>query len=92
LLKKLFVRKDFIEFGEILSMIGWGEFALIIVLAVILLGPDNLTDIARKLGRLYAEYNRAKRRLELEIKYGIPIDDRMIREVDIYNEKQKVVK
>jgi len=73
-------------------MIGWGEFALIIVLAVILLGPDNLTDIARKLGRLYAEYNRAKRKLELEIKYGIPIDDRMIREVDIYNEKQKVVK
>jgi len=67
-------------------MIGWEELILIIVLAIVLLGPENLTDLAKKLGKLYIEYNRAKKRLELEIKYGIPLDD--MREIDIYTRKK----
>jgi len=54
-------------------MFGWGELALILVLALILLGPDKLADIARTLGRIYGEYQKAKKRLELEIMYGYEI-------------------
>jgi len=68
-------------------MIGWEELILIIVLAIVLLGPENLTDIAKKLGKLYAEYNKAKKRLELEIKYGISLDD--MKEIDIYSNRNK---
>ena len=46
---------------------------LIVILAIILLGPDKLADLARTLGRIYGEYQKAKRRLELEILYGYEI-------------------
>ncbi len=39
-------------------MFGWGEFGLVLLLALILLGPDNMVDVARKLGRLYGENTR----------------------------------
>jgi len=54
-------------------MLGWGELTLILVLAVILLGPDKLADVVRTLGRIYGEYQKAKRQLELEILYGYEI-------------------
>ena len=54
-------------------MFGWSELALILILALILLGPDKLADVARTLGRIYGEYQKAKRRLELEIMYGYEI-------------------
>ncbi|ADB58157.1 twin-arginine translocase TatA/TatE family subunit [Archaeoglobus profundus] len=54
-------------------MLGWGELAIIVVLAVILLGPDKLADLARTLGRIYGEYQKAKRQLELELLYGYEI-------------------
>jgi len=57
-------------------MLGWGELALIIVLGILLLGPDNMQKVARELGRLYAEYKKAKRRIELEILYGIEAPER----------------
>jgi Sec-independent protein translocase protein TatA len=54
-------------------MLGWEELALILVLAIILLGPDKLADLARTLGRIYGEYQKAKRQLELELLYGYEI-------------------
>lgn len=57
-------------------MFGWGELALILVLALILLGPDKLADIARTLGKIYGEYQKAKKRLELEVIYGYEIPTR----------------
>lgn len=52
-------------------MFGWGELGLILILAVLLLGPDKLPEVARQLGKIYAEYQKAKRRLELEILYSV---------------------
>ena len=57
-------------------MFGWGELGLILILAVILLGPDKLPEVARQLGKIYAEYQKAKRRLELEILYSVEPPDR----------------
>ena len=52
---------------------------LIIIAAVILLGPEKLTEFARELGKLYAEYKKAKRMIELEIIYGYkPLSDEEI--------------
>lgn len=48
-------------------MFGAGEIVLIVVLAVIFLGPDKLPELARSLGKIYAEYQKAKREIELEL-------------------------
>ncbi len=60
-------------------MFGWSELTLIVILAIILLGPDKLADLARTAGRIYGEYQKAKRRLELEILYGqeIPTEEKL---------------
>lgn len=52
-------------------MIGWGEVAVIIILAILLLGPEKISDFARELGRLYGEYKKAMRMIELEYIYGL---------------------
>ncbi len=57
-------------------MFGWSELVIVIVLAIILLGPDKLAEVARTLGRIYGEYQKAKRRLELELIYGYEIPTR----------------
>ncbi len=67
-------------------MIGWGELTLIIILAIVVLGPENLSDLVRKLGRLYAEYNRARKMLELELMYGPFPTDEIIKK--LYEEKK----
>ncbi len=51
-------------------MFGWGELGIILVLAIVLLGPDKLPEAARKMGKIYAEYNNAKKRFEMEVFYG----------------------
>ncbi len=61
-------------------MFGWGEVGLITVLAIILLGPDKLADLARTAGKIYAEYQKAKRRLEIELLYG-EVEDERLREI-----------
>ena len=58
-------------------MFGWSELTLIAILAIILLGPDKLAELARSAGRVYAEYQKAKRRLELELLYGYEFDENM---------------
>ena len=65
-------------------MFGWSEVVLTLVLAIILLGPDKLAEVARSAGRIYGEYQKAKRRLELELLYGqeIPNEERL-REIHI---------
>ncbi len=52
-------------------MLGWGEIAIIIIGAIILLGPEKLADFARELGKLYGEYKKAMRMIELEYIYGV---------------------
>lgn len=51
-------------------MFGWGELGIVAILAIILLGPERLPEVFRTLGKLYAEYNHAKKKLELEIIQG----------------------
>ncbi len=57
-------------------MFGWGELGVVIILAIVLLGPDKLPEVFRTLGKVYYEYKKAKKRLELEVLYGYKIPDR----------------
>lgn len=69
------------SFKQLVSMLGWGEVAIIIIGAIILLGPEKLTDFARELGKLYGEYKKAMRMIELEYIYGVkPISDEELEE------------
>ena len=62
-------------------MLGLGELMLILIAAIIFMGPERLTDFARQLGKLYAEYKKAKRMIELEVIYGVrPLSDSEIEE------------
>lgn len=44
--------------------IGFDEFLLIIVVALFVYGPEKLPDLARALGRGYAEFRRATNELK----------------------------
>jgi len=57
-------------------MFGWGELGIVIILAIILLGPDKLPEVFKTLGKIYGEYKKAKRRFELELIYGYEIPSR----------------
>ncbi len=57
-------------------MFGWGELGIVIILAIVLLGPDKLPEVFRTLGRVYYEYKKAKKRLELEVLYGYKLPDK----------------
>ncbi|MET1124836.1 MAG: twin-arginine translocase TatA/TatE family subunit [Archaeoglobaceae archaeon] len=73
-------------------MIGWGEFFLILILALVILGPDKLTDFARALGKLYAEYKKAKRMVELEVIYGVkPLSDEVV-EREIERKREEIMR
>lgn len=39
--------------------IGFTEFILIVVVALIVIGPDKLPDIAKTLGKAFVEFKRA---------------------------------
>ncbi len=56
--------------------VGWSEATVILLLALLLFGPDKLAEFAKTLGRLYGEYKTARRRLELELLYGKEVVDK----------------
>ncbi len=63
---------------------------LILIIALIFLGPDKLTDFAKQLGKLYAEYKKAKRMIELEIIYGYkPLSDEEV-EVEMKKKYEEI--
>jgi len=50
-------------------MLGWGEI-IVIILALILIGHEELPKVAKTLARLYFEYQKIRREIELEVLYG----------------------
>ena len=53
--------------------IGMQEVLLILVIALIVIGPKKLPDLAKSLGRAYGEFKRAT----AEIKESLDIDDEL---------------
>lgn len=47
--------------------IGFPELVLILIVALIVLGPEKLPDLARALGRAYTEFKRAGEDLKRSI-------------------------
>lgn len=63
-------------------MLGFEELIFIAIIALVILTPDKLTEFAREIGKIYAEYKKAKRMVELEVLYGVPSDERLREEME----------
>mgnify|MGYP001132761251 CR=1 FL=1 len=48
--------------------IGGTELLIIAVLAVLLLGPDRIPEVARKAGRIFADFKRYQESIESVVK------------------------
>lgn len=48
--------------------IGGMEFALIALIALLLLGPDNIPAVARKAGKMFADFKRYQESIESVVK------------------------
>ena len=55
--------------------VGGGEIFLILLLALLLLGPDKLPDAARKVGKLLAEVRRLTSGFEEEVRSAMDLSD-----------------
>lgn len=51
--------------------LGFTEIMFLLVIFLIIFGPDKLPGIARALGRYYAEFNRYRKALEEEFRRGL---------------------
>jgi sec-independent protein translocase protein TatA len=49
-------------------MIGPSEIIALIVVALLLFGPDKLPELARSLGKVMGDFKKAQRAAELELK------------------------
>ncbi|MDK2795202.1 MAG: hypothetical protein PWQ22_134 [Archaeoglobaceae archaeon] len=56
-------------------MLGFEELVFIAIIALIILSPEKLVEFARELGKIYAEYKKAKRLVELEVLYGVSSEE-----------------
>jgi Tat protein translocase TatB subunit len=68
--------------------IGFDELLLILVIALIVVGPSKLPDIAKALGRAYAEFKRASNELKETLD-----QDETVRELkNEFNSAQRLVR
>jgi len=56
-------------------MLGFEEIVLIAIIALIILSPEKLAEFVREIGKIYAEYKKAKRMIELEVLYGVSSEE-----------------
>lgn len=52
-------------------MLGFEELIFIAIIALIILTPEKLVEFLKEIGKIYAEYKKAKRMVELEVLYGV---------------------
>jgi sec-independent protein translocase protein TatB len=55
--------------------VGGGELLVILLLALIVLGPDRLPGFAKKAGRMMGEVRRISQGFQSEIRQAIDFDD-----------------
>ncbi len=61
--------------------LGFTELILILIALLILVGPDQLPQMARTLGKYYAELNRYRRELEEEFRRGLEEVEKPVKDV-----------
>lgn len=79
-------------------MLGFEELIFIAIIALIILSPEKLTEFLKEIGKIYAEYKKAKRMVELEVLYGVSEEklkeemERRYKELEIELEEIKAEK
>lgn len=70
--------------------LGFGEILFILVVILLMFGPDKLPEVAKKLGRYYRQLNEYKRYLDEEIKKGFLEDvDEVFKSSEVKREESK---
>lgn len=59
--------------------LGFSEMAFIAILALVLIGPKQLPEVARTLGRFLNDLKRSTNSLKDELKYQVKLDQDEIR-------------
>jgi len=67
---RFYVRKGCVMFG-----IGTGELIVILIVALIIIGPQKLPEIAKSLGKAMGEVKRATRDIQDELKFDDLLKD-----------------
>ena len=72
-----------------MPQIGWSEIFIIVVLAVIIIGPKDMPIVLRKIGSLIGSFKRSINKFQNEI--SIFENENLISkdEIDIKNESKK---
>jgi Tat protein translocase TatB subunit len=58
-----------------MGSLGWSEIMVIMVLALVVFGPNRLPDIARQVGKAIREVRRVSSEFQDEVKAGLGLDD-----------------
>jgi len=67
---RFYARKGCVMFG-----IGTGELIVILIVALIIIGPQKLPEIAKSLGKAMGEVKRATRDIQDELKFDDLLKD-----------------
>ncbi|HVE90676.1 MAG TPA: twin-arginine translocase TatA/TatE family subunit [Actinomycetota bacterium] len=55
--------------------IGFGEILIVMVLALVVFGPQRLPEIARQIGKALGEVRRVSTKFEQEVRTGLALDE-----------------
>jgi len=69
------------------GMPGFGDYFFIFVLALILLGPKKLPELARQLGKLMAEFRRASNEFKMQMEEELRTSERAERDRKLAQEQ-----
>lgn len=67
---RFYARKGCVMFG-----IGTGELIVILIVALVIIGPQKLPEIAKSLGKAMGEVKRATRDIQDELKFDDLLND-----------------
>ena len=67
---RFYARKGCVMFG-----IGTGELIVILIVALVIIGPQKLPEIAKSLGKAMGEVKRATRDIQDELKFDDLLKD-----------------
>lgn len=71
--------------------IGIGELLLIMLVALIVVGPKNLPEVARTLARVFGQLRRAGDDLKHDILLAAPLDDVKALQSEVKEVKREIV-
>ena len=55
-----------------MSLLSPAKILVVLIIAIVVLGPDNLPKVARQVGSLWGDFRRLRQRLETDVRGNFP--------------------